>query len=106
MNKMKRYVIDYGFNSIAVFYTDAEDVEDRFYTLAGTCFGIRKSIMWFNIGSAAKDDREHCTGFEQLVFSGDNYIWRKDGARKMLEPWPDEDWDTDYCDECRRVSDA
>lgn len=98
---MKKYIIDYGFNGRAEFYTDAKDVESRFCTLAGTCFGIRKSIMWVIIREMIDDDRvSKC--HEELRFSGDRYIWREDGARKMLEPWLDEEWDMNYCDECRR----
>ena len=98
---MKKYIIDYGFNSRAEFYTNSKDVEERFYTLACTCFGIRKSIMWFNILETLEDDRQE-KHYEELSFSGDRYIWRDDGARKMLDPWPDEEWDMNYCDECRR----
>lgn len=97
---MKKYLINYGFG-YADFYTDALDVEDRFYTLAGTCFGIRKSIWGCNIIKVVEDDREE-THYEELAFSGDRYIWRNDGARKMIEPWADEEWDMYYCEECRR----
>lgn len=38
-----KYTIDYGFGE-ATLYTPY-DAKERFYTLAGTCFGIRKSIM-------------------------------------------------------------
>ena len=41
--------------------------------------------------------------YERLEFGGDIYIWRKDGARKMIEPsaFADDERDIYYCDECR-----
>lgn len=95
-----KYTIDYGFGT-AVLYTPHEP-EKRFYTLAGTCFGIRKSIMCCNI---VKTEDTPCPNpdCERLEFNGDVYIWREDGARRMLAPeWAaDEEWDTDFCEECR-----
>lgn len=96
---MRKYIIDYGFER-ATFYTPAKDVKKRFEVLAGTCFGIRKSIMYVRICETLLDDRED-QRFECLKFSGDCYIWRDDGARQMVEPWPDDKWDTDYCAECK-----
>lgn len=96
---MIKYKIDYGFG-VATFYTSAKDVEQRFYTLAGTCFGIRKSIAYCNVMQHMPDDRED-QSVEQLEFSGDCYVWRDDGARKMLEPWEDVEWDIDFCEECK-----
>ena len=95
-----KYTINYGFGK-AVLYTPY-DCESRFYTLANTCFGIRKSIMGCSI--IKKEDVE-CSDFERLEFNGDVYVWREDGARKMIEPeWAaDEDWDDYYCDECKYV---
>lgn len=96
---MKRYVINYGFG-LAVFCTPYEP-EHRFYTLAGTCFGIRKSIFGFKIIDVKDAPNEP---YEKLSFNGDTYIWRNDGARKMIEPsnLEDEDWDTSYCEICRK----
>lgn len=93
-----KYTINYGCG-IATLYTP-HDPEKRFNTLANTCFGIRKSILCFEI---LKTEDMPCPApdYERLEFSGDVYIWRKDGARKMLAPYPDDEWDTDYCDECR-----
>ena len=96
---MTKYKIDYGFG-IATLYTVATDVEQRFYTLAGTCFGIRKSIAYCYVMQRMPDDRED-QSVEQLEFNGDCYVWRYDGARKMIEPWADDEWDTDYCEECK-----
>ena len=92
-----KYTIDYGYG-FATLYTPFKEVEERFYTLANTCFGIRKSIMGFEIIST---EEETCDDFERLEFNGDEYVWNEDGARKMLSPWPDECWDYDYCEECR-----
>ena len=93
-----RYIIDYGFGR-AVLYTP-HDPEERFYRLAATCFGIRKSIAGcriVHVSEAATPEG----GYERLEFNGDVYVWREDGARKMLKPDLDEEWDTDYCEECR-----
>lgn len=98
---MKKYEIDYGCG-IAILYTPYQDVEDRFGELAGTCFGIRKSIMYVDVLS---EEESNCADFERLEFCGDAYVWREDGARKMVEPsyMADDDWDMDYCEEiCRR----
>lgn len=97
---MKKYVIDYGFGK-AYLYTPY-DCEKRFYTLANTCFGIRKSIMYCNI---LKTEDVECNDFERLEFNGDIYVWDKDGRRKMIEPWPDEEWDDYYCEECKYKED-
>lgn len=93
-----KYTINYGFGTATLYTTG--DPEARFYKLAGTCFGIRKSIA---CGIVMKKESVPCPApdFERLEFSGDVYVWRVDGARKMLAPWPDEEWDTDYCEECR-----
>lgn len=98
---MTKYKINYGFG-IATLYTAAKDVENRFYTLANTCFGIRKSIICCNIMQSFDDDRVD-QSVEELEFNGDCYVWRNDGARKMLAPWPDEKWDTYYCEECKLI---
>ena len=92
-----KYTIDYGFGR-AILYTP-HDARARFNALASTCFGIRKSIMCCNV-LKAEDVPCPAPAYERLEFCGDVYIWREDGARKMLEPYPDEEWDTDYCEEC------
>lgn len=93
---MYKYTIDYGFG-VATLWTPLDPVE-RFYTLADTCFGIRKSIACCSILSK---EPATCETFERLEFGGDVYVWRHDGARMMLNPPIDEDWDEDYCAECR-----
>ena len=95
---MKRYTIDYGCG-IANLYTPFEP-KDRFYTLAKTCFGIRKSIIGCRI--LGEEDVE-CKDFERLEFNGDTYVWDKLGRRKCLEPknMADEEWNDIYCEECR-----
>jgi hypothetical protein len=92
-----KYLIDYG-PGYAVLYTP-HPPERRFYELASTCFGIRKSIVTFRI---IRQDKEPTPrgAQERLEFNGDVYIWREDGARKMLEPYLDDEWDTEYCEEC------
>ena len=103
---MKKYTIDYGFGISTLYtcYESSSEVEERFNVLAGTCFGIRKSIAYVHVTRVREDDRPvEYQQFEQLDFNGDRYVWREDGARKMIFPWPDEDWDTDYCEECKRT---
>lgn len=92
-----KYYVDYGCGT-AVLYTPY-DPYDRFLQLASTCFGIRKSIMRVSVYNQFDVP---CDDFERLEFNGDVYIWREDGARKMIAPdWcADDDWDTDYCEEC------
>ena len=98
-----KYTINFGCG-IAVLYTPY-DCEERFYTLANTCFGIRKSIMDFII---LKTEDIPCSDFERLEFNGDVYVWREDGARKMVEPdWAaDDEWNTDYCNICCKKNES
>lgn len=93
-----KYTIDYGFGE-AILYTPY-DAKERFYVLAGTCFGIRKSIMHCVI---LKAEDIPCEDFERLEFNGDVYVWREDGARKMLAPLraADKEWDMNYCEKAR-----
>ena len=94
-----KYRINYGFG-VATLWTPLDPTE-RFYTLAGTCFGIRKSIMYCNILSK---EPATCDTFERLEYggvNGDAYVWRHDGARMMLNPPLDEDWDEDFCELCK-----
>ncbi len=94
-----KYTIDYGYGK-AILYTPYDCPEKRFYTLADTCFGIRKSIMGCTI---IKAETKACEDFERLEFNGDVYVWNEDGARKMIEPsWAaDDDFDTVFCEKCR-----
>ena len=93
-----KYTIDYGFGE-ATLYTPY-DAKERFYALANTCFGIRKSIMHCVI---LKAEDIPCEDFERLEFNGDVYVWREDGARKMVAPlWAaDKEWDMDDCEMVR-----
>ena len=93
-----KYTIDYGFGE-ATLYTPY-DAKERFYALANTCFGIRKSIMHCVI---LKAEDIPCEDFERLEFDGDVYVWREDGARKMVAPlWAaDKEWDMDNCEMVR-----
>lgn len=93
-----KYTIDYGFGE-AVLYTPF-DPEERFYALASTCFGIRKSIACCDI---LKSEEVDISDFERLEFNGDAYVWDKDGRRKMVAPdyMADDGWDDSYSEECR-----
>lgn len=93
-----KYTIDYGCG-MAKLYTPYPPKE-RFYTLASTCFGIRKSIMCCVV---VKEEDIECDDFERLEFSGDIYVWDMEGRRKMLEPkWGrDEEWDDYYRERCK-----
>ena len=64
-----KYTINYGFGT-AILYTPY-NCEERFYTLANTCFGIRKSIMCCEI---VKSEDVACNNFERLEFNGDIYV--------------------------------
>lgn len=92
---LKSYDIDYGFGTANLI--TPYNPEDRFYTLANTCFGIRKSIIKCEIINRADVP---IPSYERLAFNGDVYVWRKDGARMMLSPTIDPHWDTDYCQVC------
>ena len=94
---LRKYAIDCGFG-IAYLTTPYEPTE-RFPILANTCFGLRKSWMCCDILSVEIVDEDD---YEHLWWNGDEYIWRKDGARKMISPFPDEEWQTDYCEKCRK----
>lgn len=106
------YKIDYGYGMDAYFITPYPNVEERFMTLAGTCFGIRKNMMYAKtremLGTAIPAplslELEYAPEFnEALAFSGDIIIWLEDGGRKYLLPdWlRDEEWDYDYADEVK-----
>ena len=96
-----KYGINYGFGMASFETPFCDEVENRFYTLANQCFGIRKSITNFEITAEYENYTTKPTDYiEKLEFSGDVYIWREDGAMKMLEPWPDDDWNTDTCEDC------
>lgn len=105
METIKKYEIDYGFGR-ATLYTPFENWEQRFRTLAGCCFGIRKSILFVELIKSSQADEEYFSKkkerfeHERLEFNGDIYIWRKDGARKMLAPFKDKRWDKYYCGIC------
>ena len=95
-----KYEIDYGYGK-ATLYTDNNDWESRFYELASVCFGIRKSIAYVKLISSSQDGplNKYQDEYERLEFYGDVYIFRKDGARKMVKPFEDEEWDEDFVNE-------
>lgn len=84
-----KYIIDYEYG-IARLYTPSDDWEDRFYTLADQCFGIRKSIGEVELVKTEdvkpKDLREG--EYERLEHSGDLIIWNKEGE-KIKSEWDD-----------------
>lgn len=94
---LKKYRIDCGYG--IVYLVTPYDPEERFPVLANTCFGLRKS--WercdiLDVSTVEEDD------YERLTWGGDEYIWRMDGARRMVTPFPDKEWDTDYCKKCKK----
>lgn len=97
--KIRLYYIRVNFYTLIKFYTPSNKPLERFYELASTCFGLRKSIY----NAEIETSYDLCFPFEndeiieRLEYNGDIYIWRNDGARKMLEPYPDNDWDVSYC---------
>ena len=98
--RMTRYEIDYEFGR-AMLYTPYPDWEKRFLTLAGTCFGIRKNIGQVKLLSVKEGFEPTCLGeCEALEAEGDSYIWREDGARRMISPFPDVIWDMAFCNKC------
>lgn len=95
---LKKYRIDCGYG--IVYLVTPYDPEERFPVLANTCFGLRKT--WercdiLDVSTVEEDD------YERLTWGGDEYIWRMDGARKMVTPNPDKEWDTDYCEKCKKI---
>ena len=82
-----KYVIDYEYG-IAKLYTPSEDWEDRFYTLADQCFGIRKSIGEVELVKIEDvEPKEKIEGeYERLEYSGDLIIWNKEG-KKIKSEW-------------------
>ena len=82
-----KYVIDYEYG-IAKLYTPSEDWEDRFYTLADQCFGIRKSIGEVELVKIEDvEPKEKIEGeYERLEYKGDLIIWNKEGE-KIKSEW-------------------
>lgn len=96
--EMTRYIIDFGFG-VATLYTPSKHWAERFKALGPTCYTVEigtlrllsekggfKPTMW----------DEH----ERIEVNGNVYIWRVDGARRMLHPIPDFDWDERWCKTC------
>lgn len=85
-----KYTIDYEYGQ-ATLYTPSSDWEDRFFSLANQCFGIRKSIGETTLISSADEPLpepwSRFTGaHEMLMHSGDTIIWNADGE-KILSEW-------------------
>ena len=94
---LKKYRIDCGYG-IAYLVTPY-DPEERFPVLANTCFGLRKTWERCDILDASPVEEDD---YERLMWGGDEYIWRMDGARRMVTPHPDKEWDMDYCKKCKK----
>ena len=76
-----KYTIDYGYGE-AILYTPY-DAKERFYTLAGTCFGIRKSIMHCVILRIVRCKDCHWRGSEECAMfyrcgCGEQHTWETD----------------------------
>ena len=86
---INKYVIDYK-NGIARLYTPSHDWEDRFYTLANQCFGIRKSIDCEYVKliemSEINFEPEYYEEYERLEHSGDVIVWNEKGE-KIKSEW-------------------
>ena len=82
-----KYVIDYTFG-IAELYTPHEDWEERFYTLASQCFGIRKSIGDVTLISKSDEQSPYPLDgeYERLEHNGDTIVWNADGE-KIKSEW-------------------
>ena len=82
-----KYKINYGFGT-ATLYTPSENWSERFYELAGKCFGIRKSIMFANLISSNEDKPNNMLDgeYERLEHNGDVIVWNKNGE-KIKSEW-------------------
>ena len=82
-----KYKINYGFG-IATLYTPSENWSERFYKLAGQCFGIRKSIMFAHLISSSEDKPNNMLDeeYERLEHNGDIIVWNKNGE-KIKSEW-------------------
>ena len=94
---LKKYRIDCGYG--IVYLVTPYDPEERFPVLANTCFGLRKTWERCDILDASPVEEDD---YERLMWGGDEYIWRMDGARRMVTPNPDKEWDMDYCKKCKK----
>lgn len=84
-----KYKIDYQYG-VAYLYTPSEDWEERFYHLAGQCFGIRKSIGDVKLIEKSDDKPKYflVNEYERLEHSGDVIVWNEDGEKIKAE-WDD-----------------
>ena len=81
-----KYIINYGYGT-ANLYTPSEDYENRFYELAGQCFGIRKSIDKCELISKSdtKPKIMLVNEYERLEHDGDVIVWNKDSTKIKSE---------------------
>lgn len=83
-----KYVIDYEYG-IATLYSPSENWEERFYSLAEQCFGIRKSIGEVKLLKSCTENsnREKIENeYERLEHHGDVIIWDNLG-NKIKSEW-------------------
>lgn len=114
--KKTKYTVNYGYG-VATLVTPF-DFKERFETLANVCPEIakRRSQAVVMRMEDVTDEWEH---FESLGFfapteSWDKkeyflYVWREDGARKLVTPvWKRgfDSWNERYCDICGVKKDA
>lgn len=103
---MKRYIIEFGGldfgDCVAILWTPLDPLE-RFKTLANACEEAYSGIRYCKIMDC--QERSKPIGdpweFERLTFAGYSYSWRHDGARRMILPRIDDEYDESYCSACR-----
>lgn len=95
----KKYIIYYG-GGVAILHTPYPP-EERFYTLANSCYGIKTRISKFEILKV--EDVEEYIYFETLDFDGRLLAWNEEGARKTIKPQcpNSKHWDNYYCSTCK-----
>lgn len=96
-----RYTIDYQYG-IAHLYTPSPHWLSRFEALAHSCWGLRENIGEIRLLSQCPVEYSQLPyEYERLCADGDEYIWRRDGARRMLRPFPDIEWNETFCEKCK-----
>lgn len=82
-----KYKIDYEYG-VANLYTPSPDWKDRFYELAGECFGIRKSIGKTTLLETTDEKPPYLlvNEYERLEHNGDVIVWN-DKGEKIKSEW-------------------
>lgn len=70
--------------------------EERFWVLLSS-FSSRVPSVRFRVGSIEKCQKDD---YERMLIDGFEYIWRWDGARKMISPDESRFWATGFCKLC------